>query len=309
MGTEPPEVKREAMWESQPGRQRQPPFAPFSILYSLFSILHSPLFPLWLGLGNGAFPGHCASAPRNLTSLYTEAGDLYQAGKYEEAARLYQQIVDRGVENGAVFYNLGNAYFQQGQLGRAIVNYHRALRYLPRDEDVATNLAYAQSLRQDEVEQPEARRWGQRLFGFTAQLTLNECGHCLSAAYFVGVAFLLVGLFWTSDSGRRVVRYGLGVSLLAGLYWGAALAWKSGVQARDARAVVVAREALVRNGPSPHATVMFRVHDGTEMTLQERRGGWVRVALTPEQIGWVRASEVEAVWSRPQPSEGTKHAG
>lgn len=248
--------------------------------------------------------GNCTSAPAappaNLTSLYAEAGDLYQAGKYEEAVRLYQQIVDRGIENGAVFYNLGNAYFQLGQLGRAIVNYHRALRYLPRDEDVATNLAYAQSLRQDEVERPDTLGWGQRLFGFTERLTLNECGYCLSAAYFLCLTFLLVGLFWTADSGRTVVRYGLRVSVLAGLYLGTAFAWKSVAQARDARAVVVVKEVAVRNGPGQHAKVMFRVHDGTEMVLQERRAGWVRVALTPEQTGWVRAQEVEAIW----PPEG-----
>jgi hypothetical protein len=256
------------------------------------------LFVLCVGL----FVAPATVMAASLTSLYTEAGDLYQAGQYKQAVQLYQQIVAQGVENGAVFYNLGNAYFQSGQLGRAMVNYHRALRYLPRDDDVATNLAYARSLRQDEIERDPVGRelysrplWEQRIFGFTERLTLNECGQAVSVAYFVFLAFLFVRLFWTSDLGRLLARYGLGVSVLAGLYLGAGLGWKMVAQARDARGVVVAEEVKVRNGPGEHAAVVFQVHDGAELTLHERREGWLRVSLTPNQTGWVRAGEVEAV--------------
>lgn len=253
------------------------------------------LLGFWLGCGVGPSFSAATLGPGELRSLYTEAGDAYQAGRYEQAAQLYEQIVAQGLENGAVFYNLGNAYFQLGQLGRAIVNYHRAQRYLPRDDDVATNLAYAESLRQDEIERAETRAWGTRLWGLTERLTLNECAHALSGSYFLGLAFLFLRLFRNRGNGPLIARYGLGVSLAIGLYWGSGLGWKILSQNRDLRVVVVAEEVSVRNGPGEQAGVVFKVHDGTEMELQERRQGWLRVALTPDQTGWVETSGVEGV--------------
>ena len=59
----------------------------------------------------------------------TATNALYEDGLYEQAARSYQQLADKGYDDPALYYNLGNAYFKQGDLGRAILNYLRAERH------------------------------------------------------------------------------------------------------------------------------------------------------------------------------------
>ena len=68
------------------------------------------------------------------------ANQLYVAGHYDEAIQLYEAQVARGVQDSVLFFNLGNAYFQQGDIGRAVLNLERAAQLAPRDADIAHNL-------------------------------------------------------------------------------------------------------------------------------------------------------------------------
>src|SRR5687767_5401361 len=44
---------------------------------------------------------------------------------FAEAAVKFEVLVDAGVRNGRLYYDLGNAYLQAGRIGQAIVNYRR----------------------------------------------------------------------------------------------------------------------------------------------------------------------------------------
>ncbi|MCZ7672749.1 MAG: tetratricopeptide repeat protein [Chloroflexi bacterium] len=59
------------------------------------------------------------------------ANSLYENGRFAEAAQAYEQLVKRSVHDSAVYYNLGNAYFRQDDIGRAIFNYQRAAQLAP----------------------------------------------------------------------------------------------------------------------------------------------------------------------------------
>jgi tetratricopeptide (TPR) repeat protein len=87
--------------------------------------------------------------------VFARANQLYEEGRYQEAVAKYEEILASGMQDGRVYYNLGNAYFKQDKLGPAILNYERAQRLMPRDEDIKVNLAYARSQIVDKVETPD----------------------------------------------------------------------------------------------------------------------------------------------------------
>lgn len=72
------------------------------------------------------------------------ANELVAAGHYDQAGAIYQQLLDQGVEDAAVFYNLGNVAMLQGDASRALVLYEQAAELSPRDADIRHNLALAQ---------------------------------------------------------------------------------------------------------------------------------------------------------------------
>ncbi len=62
------------------------------------------------------------------------------AGKFEQAVKLYEQLLASGFKNGQIYYNLGNAYYRLGMPGKAIIYYRRAEKLLPRDADIKANI-------------------------------------------------------------------------------------------------------------------------------------------------------------------------
>ena len=68
------------------------------------------------------------------------------ARSYQAAAAAFQRLVDAGVVNGKLYYNLGNARLKCGQLGQAIAHYRRAEKLIPTDARLSENLDYARSL-------------------------------------------------------------------------------------------------------------------------------------------------------------------
>ena len=70
-----------------------------------------------------------------------EANRRVERGEFAEAAQQYEALIGLGYRDTAVYYNLGNAYLEDGDLGRAVLNYLRAEELSPRDPDVIANLA------------------------------------------------------------------------------------------------------------------------------------------------------------------------
>ena len=62
-----------------------------------------------------------------------------------------QGLIDDGVDNGKLYYNLGNAQLQIGDLGQAIVSYRRAERLIPNDSNLRENLRFARSLCRNQI--------------------------------------------------------------------------------------------------------------------------------------------------------------
>ena len=58
-----------------------------------------------------------------------------------EAANGFEKVVNGGVTNGQLFYNLGNAQVQSKQIGSGIGSYLQAQRIMPGDSQLQSNLA------------------------------------------------------------------------------------------------------------------------------------------------------------------------
>ncbi len=143
------------------------------------------------------------------------AGQLYEMGQYTQAAQAYQQLVDQGFADSALFYNLGNAHFKQGDYGRAIVNYRRAQELAPRDADIKANLALARAQAVDEFEAAE-NGGVLSLAGRSVKswFSLNEVAMAALGAWILFV--LMVIVISTARSGSRLAKKPAGWSCSLG---------------------------------------------------------------------------------------------
>ena len=79
------------------------------------------------------------------------ADSLYEQEKYQEAAALYEQLLTDEGSAPEVYYNLGGCYYKLDDIPHSILNYERALRLDPSDEDTRANLALARAKTSDKV--------------------------------------------------------------------------------------------------------------------------------------------------------------
>lgn len=234
-----------------------------------------------------------AAAPADSVAVLLDSAEAaYERGDFTAAAADYQRAVDAGLDHPLLHYNLGNARFKQGELGAAIASYVRAERRAPRDERIATNLQRARTQIRDRDlaagQLPPVLRPVPWLYG---RLSLDEWWMVALVAYLIAVAARILRQ-WSVLDRRWLARASLacfGLALLATVM--GTIHYRNEVSRTVAVAVV--DEIEVRSGPGRDYSLAFRIHEGLQVRLAERRDQWVRIELGGELTGWVPASSLE----------------
>ena len=229
------------------------------------------------------------------SQLMSAANQFYLSSQFSEATLLYQELVDQGIRDSTLYFNLGNAYFKQGNLGMAIVNYLRAERLSPRDKDIQANLHIARSQASDQLEYKDAR-YVARTASFTQPYTtLNELALATLGAWCLLIIFLTLFILWRRGFMRLFALAGMAIAVMlfaTGLGLSGSRAYAESIE----QVVIVADIADVSSGPGSHYVNVFTLHPGAEANLLEKRGSWVRLEIPGEELqGWVQASTVEQV--------------
>ena len=221
------------------------------------------------------------------STAFDQANKLFEQGKYSEAIAAYQGLFQQQKVSAALYFNLGNAYFKNGQAGQAILYYRLAQRLDPRDPDIRANLRFAR----ENVASPAAKTaFWQRWFNL---LTLNELSIGTAAVIWVWLLLLAVGQFRRDWS--RGLRFYVRTSGV--LTVSAVLLLSLMIQQRfgSSTAVVVTREAVVRYSPFEEAQSSFTLRDGAELTVLDRKDSWLQVSDPSNRIGWLPSKDVQVV--------------
>jgi tetratricopeptide (TPR) repeat protein len=224
-----------------------------------------------------------------IDDLFTQGNRFYDEGAFDKAAREYQKILDRGVRNAVVYFNLGNASYKQNKLGEAILDYERALRLNPKDEDCRKNLDYVRSQIVDIIPREESflTYLIEKILHF---FTLQELAPVLLVLYLllsVAIFLLIVSRrpawrgFYRSVSAVLAVFLLLGGVLFAGNYY---------LQFYVKEAVVLQEKVYVRSGPSDSYTSLFEVHEGLKVRVRSAHEGWLQISLANGLNGWAEKS-------------------
>jgi len=111
-----------------------------------------PLEKAWSGAGKALLT---VRRPEDLADL-REAVELERAGRLEEAAGRYRQLLEERPDSARAWVNLGNVTSQQGRVTEAENAYRRALALAPDDADAQNNLAWLLLEDGSELEEAES---------------------------------------------------------------------------------------------------------------------------------------------------------
>ena len=233
----------------------------------------------------------CSLADISATA-FESANKLYEEGKFTEAAAAYPKLLQSGQSSAALYFNLGNAFFKSGQIGRAIAAYRLAEQITPRDPDVRANLQFARNQTQGPTLAPS--RW-QRWLG---RLTLNEWTVLAACALWLWLLLLAI-LQWRPALKPVLRAYVLCLAIATGLLCACVAATLH--ETRFTRvAVVITPDATVRYGPLAESPTSFTVNDGAELQVLDQKDEWLQVSAGPPEPAGFAATKPSSPSPRKQ---------
>ncbi|MGZ3902947.1 MAG: tetratricopeptide repeat protein [Bacteroidia bacterium] len=220
------------------------------------------------------------------------AADAYSKQEYKKAIEIYESIVAGGEASAPLYYNLGNAYYKDNQLGKAIYYYELAKKINPNDEDIKNNLQLANSKLIDKIETKENFFAGAIKSGLYTLLSTNGWArlNIVSLVFALGSFFVfiisenlllkrsgfLLGALFTVTF---LVSFGIGYASLRNLN-------------KKSQAVVTAQVVQVMNAPTTHAKPKFSLHEGTKLNVLSTNDEWTSVQLANGNEGWIKTQQL-----------------
>ncbi len=235
-------------------------------------------FLAWISLAR------LAAGANPVANSFDSANRLYDEGKYTNAVAAYEQLIHSGKVSPAVYFNLGDALFKSGQIGRAIVAFRQAAQLTPRDPDVEANLRFARN----QVQGPTLQfsRWQIWL----ANLSLNEWAWLTASAFWL--LFLLLAVARLRPQWKRALRWYMLCAGAAVLLLGSGLGLALAEHSDDKLAVVVKHEVTVHSGPFAESQNAFTAQDGAELKILDYKDDWLQVTDGAQRIGWLKRDQV-----------------
>lgn len=236
----------------------------------------------------------CLSSSFCWGNTFNKANAAYNEKNYEQAINLYLQCINEGYNDVFVYYNLGNAYFKNDQIGKAILYYEKAHRMAPNNEDITHNLAFANSKTIDKVENETffLTRWGNALvYLFSVQQwailsIIFAVLFCLSVALFIIVrqSQWRVGLFFSNI----VFVILLALSIVLGIVG-------KHKQNNSNEVIVTQLNVTVKSMPDESGTDLFSVHEGIKASITDVADKWIEVKFPNGEKGWILAECAEKI--------------
>ncbi len=219
-----------------------------------------------------------------LKSDPSKAGDLF-----EKAALCFETINrEGGIENGRLLYNIGNIYFRLGDLGRAILNYRKAEKFIPNNTNLQQNLSYARSRCIDKIQAKPQEQIFRTVFFWHYDLSAPTRSWLFAASF--ALLWLIAGTYLLKRQAwlrHCAMSFALLCVLLAG-----SLGVEAYAQSHYHEGVILDKEVMGRKGDSATFEPTFKdpLHQGTEFNLVERRKGWLHIELADGRRCWIPES-------------------
>lgn len=223
------------------------------------------------------------------------AGDeAYSRKDYVKAAQIYESILQTS-PNSDVYYNLGNAYYRQKEIPKAILNYKRTLKFEPGDEDACHNLELCMTKIADRFDKP------QEMFFIT---WARDIVHGHSAAYWGWWAtatfflfLLLIGLYlFSSRIALRKAGFFSGAVCIVLAFLFHLFAYLQQQQVETTKEVVLMKGSVVYTSPTTSSKKVRQLHEGVVVVVTDDfTKGWLQITMPDGNQGWLPRQDVEFV--------------
>jgi tetratricopeptide (TPR) repeat protein len=242
--------------------------------------------------GVAAQPASAQSLPR----IFTAANEAYFQDDLEGAISGYRQLIEAGVDDADVYFNLATAHARRNELGHAILYFERALWLRPGDAGIEEGLATTRRL----LGKQRAEREGEATVrtrppiteALAGPFTADALAWLLLALDVLVFGLLLVRRRLPGETARLAVTVAIPIAALIGLATAGLLAVKLDAFEDGERAIVLTDGAPLREGPDARAKVRQEARQGQRARVLAGEHGYLRVRLPGGSSGWMKDNDL-----------------
>jgi tetratricopeptide (TPR) repeat protein len=227
--------------------------------------------------------------------IFSTANAQYQKSEFEQAAAQYEKIISLGYESAEVYYNLGNCYFKLNQTGPAILNYERAKKINPDNDDINFNLRLANLRVADRIEPLPEMMLVKALKNILSALSVDGWSKWAVALLWLAFA-ALAGFMFINISKLRFASFlvGLFALLIAVAFLFIAFQQNNYLQTHRF-GIVTVTNTYVKSAPADRGTDLFILREGVKAEILEEASDWRKIKLADGKIGWIQIAHLEVI--------------
>ena len=227
--------------------------------------------------------------------LFMEANTAYENQEFSLSIENYQKLIDSGIDNDDIHYNIANAYFQNKDLAQAIYHFEKAIKINPAHDDAKHNLAFANKKSIDKIEGiPDLflYRWWRSVFNL---MSADSWAKLMLVFLFSGVICLFL-YFYMSQVHIRKISFYLAASLivLAVLSWFFASEQQRYLETKS-YAIIMEPTVNINSSPSLGSSKLFVLHEGTKVKIKDSSSGWFKVSIPNGNEGWIESKLIRGI--------------
>jgi len=222
---------------------------------------------------------------------FYKANNYYNNSKYLESINIYESILAEGWESSNLYYNLGNSYFRQNQIGQSIWAYNKALKMDPRNEDLIKNLSIAEAKIKDRIILPDEFYFVKVYGNFKSRYTLKEWLLAGGIIVLFTVVSFLISEFQILNNWKivRVVKILMLLTVMIHLV----TLDKFFDDNDDKLGIIIDNQVKAYSGPFyGDNSILFNINEGTEVMIKQNQKNWTEIILLDGKRGWITSNKI-----------------
>ena len=221
---------------------------------------------------------------------FAKANYYYNESRYDTAVVIYERIMEEGYVSAPLLYNIGNTYFKMRNYPMAILNYEKALKLDPTNDEIKQNLAIANALITDKIEPMPVffmTKWWRNIGNL-----LSANGWASTTLKLFGLLLVLLFIYFTARTkGVRKATFFSSILVIILFVCSIIFAYqKYNYINEHNEAIVMTPTITVKSSPSSSGVDLFVLHEGTKVEIMDNADKWDKIKIADGSVGWMPSS-------------------
>lgn len=217
-----------------------------------------------------------------------KAASLYEEGQYGEARVIWEGMVDVDSPDPDIFINIGHAAIMEGDIGFAVINYERALRYRPANDSIHHYIQKARERIPQSVVPIDPFFPGKWMEAFLSSIRPGVWA--LTGLLFICMAIIgWLGMLRIVSISLQFNKHFVVTSLVTGLILVLFGVMSYAMIYRTNEAVIMS-VCDFKEAPSDQSPLTRLLHPGEKVKIMDELNEWYQVKLLNLDQGWIQKS-------------------